>query len=67
MTEEEKDRLRQAKLDVTDWLSRVPITAYRLNEVDPRLERYVKSVIKNPQAHNLYEQLAVKRFFAHGR
>lgn len=63
MTEEEKDRLRQAKSDVSAQLVRVPIANYRLCEVDPRLEQYVKGVARNPTAHNLYEQLAVIRFF----
>lgn len=63
MTEEEKDRLRQAKADVSARLAEVPITDYRLREVDARLEQYVTEVAENPTAHNLYEQLAVLRFF----
>lgn len=63
MTEEEKDRLRQAKLDVSAQLAVVPIADYRLCEVDARLEQYVTEVAENPTAHNLYEQLAVLRFF----
>lgn len=63
MTEEEKDRLRQAKTDVSAQLWAVPIADYRLCEVDARLEQYVTEVAQNPSAHNLYEQLAVMRFF----
>lgn len=63
MTEEEKDKLRQAKADVTEHLAGVPIADYRLREVDARLEQYVTEVAGNPDAHNLYEQLAVMRFF----
>lgn len=63
MTEEEKDLLRQAKKDVTAQLAAVPIADYRLCEVDARLEQYVTEVARNPSAHNLYEQLAVMRFF----
>lgn len=63
MTEEEKDRLRQAKIDVSARLAVVPIADYRLCEVDARLEQYVTEVAENPTAHNLYEQLAVLRFF----
>ncbi|WP_302988390.1 terminase TerL endonuclease subunit [uncultured Muribaculum sp.] len=63
MTEEEKDRLRQAKKDVTAALAAVPIADYRLCEVDARLEQYVTEVAQHPDAHNLYEQLAVMRFF----
>lgn len=63
MTEEEKDRLRQAKIDVSAQLADVPIADYRLCEVDTRLEQYVTEVAQHPDAHNLYEQLAVMRFF----
>lgn len=63
MTEEEKDKLRQAKIDVSAALAAVPIADYRLCEVDARLEQYVTAVAQNPSAHNLYEQLAVMRFF----
>lgn len=63
MTEEEKDLLRQAKKDVTAQLAAVPIADYRLCEVDARLEQYVTEVAQHPDAHNLYEQLAVMRFF----
>lgn len=62
MTEEEKDRLRQAKVDVTAHLAAAPIADYRLCDVDARLECYVMEVADNPDAHNLYEQLAVARF-----
>lgn len=63
MTEEEKDKLRQAKADVTDLLARTRIERYRLNDVDSRLDAYVREVAGNPDGHNLYEQLAVARFF----
>ena len=63
MTEEEKDKLRQAKADVTDLLARTSIERYRLTDVDSRLDAYVREVAGNPDGHNLYEQLAVARFF----
>lgn len=63
MTEEEKDKLRQAKADVTDLLASTGIDRYRLTEVDSRLDGYVREVASNPDGHNLYEQLAVARFF----
>lgn len=63
MTEEEKDRLQRAKEDVSVQLAEMPMADYRLSEVDARLEEYVTGVARNPQAHNLYEQLAVRRFF----
>lgn len=64
MTEEEKDRLRQAKTDVSAQLAEVlgRLGDYRLVEVDERLECYVEEVAGNPDGHNLYEQLAVMRF-----
>lgn len=64
MTEEEKDRLRQAKTDVSAQLAEVlgRLGDYRLVEVDERLECYVEEVARNPDGHNLYEQLAVMRF-----
>lgn len=64
MTEEEKDRLRQAKEDVTERLAETDIDQYRLSEVDSRLDLYVRDVAGNPNGHNLYEQLATARFFA---
>ena len=63
MTEEEKDKLRQAKADVTDLLANIDIDRYRLTEIDSRLDSYVRMVAGNPDGHNLYEQLAVARFF----
>ena len=63
MTEEEKDRLRQAKEDVTNQLAKTNIDRYRLSEVDSRLDSYVREVASNPDGHNLYEQLAVVHFF----
>ena len=62
MTEEEKDRLRQAKIDVTELLANTSIERYRLSEVDSRLEAYVREVASNPDGHNLFEQLAVVLF-----
>ena len=63
MTEEEKDRLRRAKAEVTAMLAALPISNYRLGDIDARLEQYVREVADNPDGHNLYEQLAVLRFF----
>ena len=68
MTEEEKVRLRSLKADTAAWLQRdrdVYPTRYRcaLVETDRRIGDYVYGVIDNPERHNLYELLAVKRFF----
>ncbi len=62
MTEEEKDRLRNAKAEVSAQLAAAPIYDYRLRDVDARIECYVGEVAGNPDGHNLYEQLAVMRF-----
>ena len=62
MTEEEKDKLRQAKIEATARLTDIPIADYQLSEIDARLEFYVLEVTRNPEAHNLFEQLAVLRF-----
>ena len=62
MTEEEKDRLRQAKEDVTRQLRHVNIDRYLLSSVDSRLDNYVREVASNPDGHNLYEQLAASHF-----
>lgn len=62
MTEEEKDRLRQAKSDVSERLAREHLGRYHLGAVDSRLEQYVEEVARSPAHHNLYEQLAVERF-----
>ena len=63
MTEEEKDRLRKAKIDVTEKLANMQIDRYRLSDVDSRLDDYVREVATNPDGHNLYEQLAAELFF----
>lgn len=62
MTEEEKDKLRQAKKDVTRQLRFANIDRYLLSSVDSRLDNYVREVASNPDGHNLYEQLAVAHF-----
>ena len=63
MTEEEKDKLRRAKIEATEHLARIDIASYRLDEVDGRLDQYVREVAGNPDGHNLFEQLAVVLFF----
>lgn len=63
MTEEERDKLREAKAEVTEKLRNLDIGAYGLESVDRRLADYAMEVAGSPDAHNLYEQLAVVRFF----
>lgn len=62
MTDEEKDRLRQAKASVTASLAAEDLGRYRLDEVDRRLAAYVREVAGNPAGHNVFEQLGVARF-----
>lgn len=64
MTEEEKDKLRRAKEEVTAKLASIDIDRYQLREVDSRIDDYVRMVAADPDGHNLYEQLAVARFFS---
>lgn len=62
MTEEEKSELRALKQETSERLAGVDFNAYRLREVDPRLDVYVREVAAAPERHNLWEQLAVVRF-----
>lgn len=64
MTEEERDKLRSAKVSVTERLRGISLAKYHLGEVDERLVSYIQDVIDRPDAHNLYEQLAAERFLA---
>lgn len=63
MTEEEKDRLRLAKANITKELANMPISEFHLEDVDIRLVEYTTEVTRHPEAHNLFEQLAVRHFF----
>ncbi len=63
MTDIEKAELRQAKEDVTAYLTDLDIGRYSLSVLDPRIEDYCRSVAENPEMHNLWEQLSVKLFF----
>lgn len=63
MTEEERARLTTAKAEVTEDLAAWRHERYRLAAVDARLDAYVREVAGNPAGHNLWEQLAVRRFF----
>ncbi len=63
MTEEEKRDLREAKRGVSARLASFDPTPWGLDGIDPRLTAYVREVCGNPEGHNLWEQLAVERFF----
>lgn len=69
MTEEERKRERLFKDNIATWLRErrdmiAEKYAYALTDTDRRLGDYTFGVIDNPDKHNLYELLAVKRFFA---
>lgn len=68
MTEEEKSRERQLKADVAAELRANRETygtkyRYALHDTDKRIADYVFGVIDNPDGHNLYELLKIRRFF----
>lgn len=68
MTDEERQRDRELKTDITD---RLPVlleaweVEYRdaLDDTDTRIWEYVVKVATDPDGHNLYEILGVTRFF----
>lgn len=64
MTEEEKERLRLEKDNVSNYLLDYDNSRFRLNDIDERLQLYVDDVSQNPLKHNLWEQLSVRRFFS---
>lgn len=68
MSEEEKIKLRNLKEAVTVELQAgresFPVRYGFAIDTDIRLSQYVFSVIDNPNAHNLYELLGVRRFFS---
>lgn len=59
----DKQELRDLKVKVSEELKGINVSSYHLKDTDERLNTYVFSVINNPEAHNLYEQLSIKRFF----
>ena len=61
---ESKEELRQLKADTVTALSLIDISRYDLGKTDERLNTYAFSCVFGPDAHNLYELLALKRFFS---
>ena len=59
----DKQEIRELKLKVSGQLKDIDVLSYCLKDTDERLNFYVFSVIGNPESHNLYEQLSIKRFF----
>lgn len=59
----DKEELKALKKKVSQDLKEIDVLSYNLRKTDKRLDIYVLEVINNPEGHNLYEQLSVKRFF----
>lgn len=66
MTEDEKQALRDTKAKAVAELTNLQLGkyAFALQETDPRLLTYANNVIAHGDEHNLYEVLALRRFFA---
>lgn len=70
MTEEEKEKARRLKretaAELEELVRRIDARPYReaFAGTDPRIANYVREVAGNPEGHNLYELLVVRRFFA---
>ena len=53
---------KEYKAEVAKELAGVDLESYQLDTIDARLQKYVSGVISEPDGHNLYELLAVKKF-----
>lgn len=53
---------KEYKDAVAKELDAVDLDGYQLDTIDKRLLKYVSGVVRNPDGHNLYELLAVKKF-----
>lgn len=62
MFDEDRLLLIEKKREITALLSTIDADSYHLDNVSHRLSQYVEAVIQNANAHNLWEQLAVKHF-----
>ena len=68
MTAEERSKEREFKAQVVEELQAnrdmyLKKYAYALASTDQRMQDYVCQVIDNPDDHNLYEHLKIRRFF----
>ena len=57
------DETREAKHICVECLNKIDVGSYNLRYADPRLDVYSRTLIDDPDAHNLYELLALQRFF----
>ena len=53
---------KEYKEDVARSLASIDLDSYQLDTIDGRLLKYVSGVVCNPDDHNLFELLAVKKF-----
>ena len=58
-----KEETIEAKRICVEHLNLINVDNYNLQYADPRLNTYSHSLIDDPDAHNLYELLALQRFF----
>jgi len=58
------EKLVKLKENVVVELARINVDSYKLHLADERLNDYAKSCIANHNDHNLYELLALNRFFS---
>lgn len=63
MTKDEEEEARKIKLQYYQEVCNINLDNYRLHETDHRLRLYIEDIISDVEAHNLYEILAVRRFF----
>jgi phage terminase large subunit-like protein len=67
MTQQEHDRLVMLKQLATERLTNLRPQlegfAFATRKVDARIEEYILNVIDNPNRHNVWEQVAVCRYF----
>ena len=59
----DREELIWLKHKTAEQLKQIDVGKYGLDETDERLPIYLNECIGNPTRHNLYELLAVKRFF----
>lgn len=58
-----KEVLRKCKTLCVERLKQIDVPSYDLDEIDSRLNVYAHALIDDPEAHNLFELLALLRFF----
>lgn len=59
----DKKVLIEIKDETASKLKEINVMSYNLSDTDDRLDEYALEVINHPNDHNLYELLALKRFF----